>query len=175
MKMNLTILMLFTAFNAPAAAQRSEIETGRAYYTEGEFKKAAVHFQLALQTGPDAAESYHWLGLAYERLADIALPFGGRYNAKARSCLTMAVDLAPSHPEYRRELFEFLLDPSAWSRSAARQAAYILRTTPESDPDYPDMRRRFETESKANTAAEARLGRLFLAVPQAAYRVAKQF
>jgi tetratricopeptide (TPR) repeat protein len=172
MKMNLTILAL-VVFCGSAAGQRSEIETGRGYYTEGEFKKAAAHIQLALKTDPNNAESYYWLGMSYQRLADIALPFGGRYNAKARECLTRAVELAPGRPDYRGELFEFLLDPGASSRSAIRQAAGILQTTPESDPDYSYMRGRFESESKANSSADARLGRLFFAVPQAAYRVAK--
>jgi len=173
MKANLTILTLLAAFSSLAAGQRSEIETGRAYYTEGEFKKAAAHFELALKTGPDNAESYYWMGMSYQRLADIALPFGGRYNAKARVCLTKAVELAPARADYRDELFEFLLDPAGSSRSALLQAAGILQTTSESDPGYAYMRGRFESESKANSSADARLGRLLLAVPQAAYRIAE--
>jgi tetratricopeptide (TPR) repeat protein len=173
MKVNLAILTLLVAFSGPAAGQRSEIEAGRGYYTDGEFKKAAAHFQLALKTDPNSAEAYYWMGMSYQRLADIALPFGGGYNAKARVYLTRAVVLAPSRPDYRQELFEFLLDPAASSRSTLRQAAGILQTTSESDPDYSYMRGRFESESKANSSAEARLGRLFLAVPQAAYRIAE--
>jgi tetratricopeptide (TPR) repeat protein len=173
MKVTSTILTLLAAFSGPAAGQRSEIETGRGYYTEGEFKKAAAHFQLALRTGKDNAESYYWMGMSYQRLSDIAIPFGGRYNAKARICLTKAVELAPTRPDYRGELFEFLLDPAASSRSALRQAEGILQTTSESDPDYSSMRARFESESKAGPSAEARLGRLFLAVPRAAYRIAE--
>jgi len=173
MKVNLTILTLLALFGSLAAAQQSEIATGRAYYTEGEFKKAAMHFQLSLKTGPDSAESYYWLGMSYQRLADIALPFGGRYNAKARLCLTRAVELAATRPDYRDELFEFLLDPAGSSRSALRQAAGILQTTSEADPSYAYMRERFESQSKANASTEARLGRLFLAVPQAAYRIAE--
>jgi hypothetical protein len=83
------------------------------------------------------------------------------------------VELAPTRPDYRGELFELLLDRAASSRSALRQAAGILQTASESDPDYSYMRGRFESESKANSSAEARLGRLFLAVPQAAYRIAE--
>jgi tetratricopeptide (TPR) repeat protein len=173
MRIPLTILTLLATFSGPAAGQRSEIATGRAYYTEGEFKKAAEHFQLALKADPSNAEPYYWMGMSYQRLADIALPFGGRYNAKARIFLTRAVELAPARPDYRGELFEFLLDPAASSRGAMRQAAAILQTTSESDPDYSYMRGRFESESKANSSAEARLGRLFLAVPRAAYRIAE--
>src|SRR5580698_5533461 len=117
MRMTLTILTLLAAFSGTAAAQRSEIEIGRAYYTDGEFKRAAGHFQLAIETGLNSAESFYWLGMSYQRLADIAQPFGGRYNAKARVCLTRAVELAPNRSDYRRELFDFLLDPAGGSRS----------------------------------------------------------
>jgi tetratricopeptide (TPR) repeat protein len=171
MKINWTMLTLLAVFSGPLAAQRPEIETGRAYYMQGEFKKAAAQFQLALKTHPENAESYYWMGMSYQRLADIALPFGGAYNGKARVCLTKAMVLAPDRPDYRRELFEFLLDPAGGSRTALRQAAAILEMTPESDPDYNDMRWRLLSESKANSSAEARLGRVFLALPQAAYRV----
>jgi tetratricopeptide (TPR) repeat protein len=173
MRVTLTFLTLFAVFSAPAAAQRSEIEIGRAFYTAGEFKRAAGHFQLAIETGLNNAESFYWLGMSYQRLADIALPFGGRYNAKARICLTRAVELAPNRADYRRELFEFLLDPAGGSRSSFRQAADILHTIPESDPDYSDLRQRFESESRANSSADARLGRVFLAIPQAACSIAE--
>ncbi len=159
MRVNLTILTLLGAFCGPAAGQRSEIEAGRTYYMAGEFKKAATHFQLALKTDPNTAEPYYWMGMSYQRLADIALPFGGRYNARARVYLTKAVQLAPTRSDYRGELFEFLLDPSAPSRSALRQAAGILQTTSEFDPEYSYMRERFDSESKANSSAEALLGR----------------
>lgn len=171
MKINGTMLTLLAVFSGPLAAQRPEIETGRAYYMHGEFKKAAAQFQLALKTHPENAESYYWMGMSYQRLADIALPFGGGYNGKARVCLTKAMELAPDRPDYRRELFEFLLDPAGGSRAALRQAAAILEMTPESDLDYDEMRLRLQSESKANSSAEARLGRVFLALPQAAYRV----
>jgi tetratricopeptide (TPR) repeat protein len=165
------MLTLLAVLGGPAAAQRSEMEIGRAYYMDAEFKKAAVHFELALTADPRSADGCYWAGMSYQRLADIALPFGGRYNAKARIYLTRAMELAPNRPDYRRELFEFLLDPAGWSQSGKRQAASILRSMPEDDPEYSDLRGRFESETKANGSADARLGRVFLAVPQAAFRL----
>ncbi len=82
MKINLTLLTLLAAFSGPAAGQRSEIATGRTHYTEGEFKKAAAYFQLALKTDPNSAESYYWMGMSYQRLADIALPFWRQVQRK---------------------------------------------------------------------------------------------
>jgi tetratricopeptide (TPR) repeat protein len=170
MKRNCSILILLIGLGGQAAGQGSELAIGRAYYTDGEFKKAAAHFQLALKTNPNDAESYYWAGMSYQVLADIATPFDGKYNSKARFYLTKAMELAPTRLDYRRELFDFLLD-SASSRTALRQAANILVTVSESDPDYSSMRRRFENESRGNFSANARLGRLFLAAPRAVYRV----
>lgn len=174
MKLNLSVFILFAVLGSKAAAETSpEFATGRAYYTEGEFKKAVAHFQLALNSNPNDAESCYWMGMSYQVLADIASPFDHGYNSKARFYLTKAMELAPKRSDYRRELFDFLVDSAGSSRAAARHAADLLRKVPESDPDYSYMRRRFELERKANASADARLGRLFLAIPRATYRLAE--
>src|SRR5438105_2569620 len=173
MKLNLSVLILLAVLGSKAAGQESEFATGRAYYTEGEFKKAVAHFQLALKVNPSDAESYYWMGMSYQVLADIAFPFADKYTSKARVSLTRAMELAPSRPEYRRELFEFLLNSAGSSRVSARQAADLLRTVPESDPDYGYMHQRFVIERRADASAEARLGRLILAIPRATYRIAE--
>ena len=151
----------------------SEFAAGRAYYVEGEFKKAAAHFQLALRVNPNDADSYYWMGMSYQVLAEIAFPFAGKYNSKARICLTKAVELAPTRSDYRRELFDFLVASAGSSRAVRRQAADLMRTVPEPDPDYNYMHRRFELERRINASADAQLGRLFLAIPRATYRLAE--
>ena len=145
---------------------------GKAYYRDGEFKKAAAQFRRAVEIDPFDAESHYWMGMSYEKLADIAVPFDGRYRAKARMCLKRAMELAPDRAIYRRELFEALLDVDGASSASFRQAAGILRAVPESDPDHRYMAERLATETKENSAMEARLTRVFLAVPRAAYRIA---
>jgi len=173
MKLNLSVILLFAALGGQASGQESEFATGRAYYTEGEFKKAAAHLQLALKVNPNDAESSYWLGMSYQVLADVAFPFAGKYTSKARVYLTRATELAPERLDYRRQLFDFLVDSAGSSRAAARQAADLLRTVPEPDPDYSYMHQRFERERRANASADARLGRLFLAIPRATYRLAE--
>jgi tetratricopeptide (TPR) repeat protein len=173
MNMNWLILLLLSGLGSEAAGQGSEFVTGRAYYAAGEFKKAAAHFQLALKVKPNDAESYYWMGMSYQALSDIAWPLGHTYHSKARVCLTKAAELAPSRPDYRRELFDFLLESPGSSRAALPQAAEILRMVPESDPDHPYMRLQFEQAKSLDASADARLGRLFLAVPGAAYRIAE--
>src|SRR6266567_7895073 len=123
MKLYLSILILLAVLGSEAAGQKSEFATGRKYYVDGEFKKAVAHFQLALKVNPDDAESYYWMGMSYQVLADIAFPFAGRYTSKASVYLTRATELAPGRLDYRRELFDFLLNSAGSSRAAARQAA----------------------------------------------------
>lgn len=173
MKLNLSAIILFAALGGEAAGQESEFAAGRAYYTQGEFKKAAAHFQLALKVNPNDAESLYWTGMSYQVLADIAFPFAGKYTSQARSYLTKATELAPGRMDYRKELFDFLLHSAGSSRAAARQAADLLRTVPEPDPEYSYMHQQFERERRANASPDARLGRLFLAVPRATYRLAE--
>jgi len=173
MKLNLSVLILLSVLGGEAAGQESEFAAGRAYYMEGELKKAVAHFELALKVNPNDAESYYWMGMAYQVLADIAFPFAGKYTSKASVYLTRATELAPGRLDYRRELFDFLVDSAGSSRAAGRQAANLLRTVPESDPDYNYLHRRYELERRANASVDARLGTLFLAIPRAAYRIAE--
>src|ERR1043166_7560380 len=132
----LTILGLTALGGRMNAAERSEFAAGRVYYAEGEFKRAATFFQRAIEGRPDDAEAYYWAGLSFERLADIATPFGGRYNSKALDCLAKAVKLAPGRADYRKTLFDLLLDEDNASPAKLRQAADMLETMPHSDPEF---------------------------------------
>lgn len=171
MKLILFISTLLTGMAGQAASLQSEFATGRAYYSSGEFKKAASQFQLALNADPSNAEFYYWTGMSYQMLADISAPFNRKYNSKARAYLTQAMELAPDRSDYRRELFDFLLGSAGRSQARWRQAAGILRTVSESDPDYNHMRWRFEQERSVNASAGAQLSRILLAVPRAAYGI----
>jgi tetratricopeptide (TPR) repeat protein len=171
MTRSIFLFAVASGFGGLAAAQSSEFAAGRAYYQEGQFKKAAAQFQLAVQTNPSDAESYRWLGISYQTLGDIATPFGARYYARARVSLAKAVALAPGRADYRRDLFEALTGAAESSPSALRQAAELLYTVPVDDPDYFPMRRRLEREIRTNRSASAVLGRLFLAAPRTLYGI----
>src|SRR5579872_2233262 len=126
MKRNGSVLILLAVLGNVAAAQEPEFAAGRAYYMEGEFKKAAAHFRLALKVNPNDAESYYWMGMSYQVLGDIGSPFDSKCNSKARIYLTKAMELAPSRSDYRRELFDFLVESADSSPAALRQAAELL-------------------------------------------------
>jgi tetratricopeptide (TPR) repeat protein len=172
MKLKLSFLILLAAFGAEAEGLQSEFAAGRAFYAEGDFKHAVAHFQLALKANPADADSNYWIGMSYQVMADVGFPFAGKYTSKARVYLTKAAGLAPGRLDYRRELFDFLLDSAISSRAALRQAAGILRAVSPDDPDYAYMQQQFDEERKANAAVDARLARLFLAVPQSTCRIA---
>ena len=146
------LVLLIAMLAGPALGQQAELAAGRASYLSGDFKAAAAHFQLALQAGPGSAESNYWLGRSYETLADIAMPFGRRYRSLARVYLTNAAELAPGRPEYRRELFEFLIE-----MGDRRRALGILLSSAESDPDYDYLLSRFDQSQRLNASFRGRL------------------
>jgi tetratricopeptide (TPR) repeat protein len=169
MRLYLHFAVLVAACCWQAAGQQSEFAAGRQYYSDGEYQKAAAHFELAAKADPRDAAAYYWAGRSQEMQAAIATPFGGKCAAKARINLAKAVELAPERPQYRQELFDFLLD-SAWlSPSSLRQAAAMLRATSEDDPDYVEMRRRLEEERHASSSVASRLAQLLLAGPRTAF------
>jgi tetratricopeptide (TPR) repeat protein len=165
------ILTALAGLGVRAASLAAPLEIGHEYYRASNFAKAATSFRHAFEADPESAVASYWTGMSYQRLADIAMPFGGRYNARAREYLTKAMKLQPYERLYRLALFDFLLDTAHCSRTALREAAAILRALPESDPDYPEMRRRFEGETNLNSSLNARLSRLFLAVPRLTYSI----
>ena len=150
--MNLLAILLIVL--TPGA----ELSAGKADYRAGEFARAAAHFQRAAAANPQNAEANYWLGLSYETLADIATPFGRKFRTLARTHLSAAVSAAPTQPEYRRELFEFLLDSGDLRRARA-----VLEPA-ESDADYVFMISQLEERGRLNASARGRLTRL-LALP----------
>jgi tetratricopeptide (TPR) repeat protein len=156
MKLKLIILLCLAGLNIEAAAARSEFSVGQACYNNGEFKQAVLHFQQELRYHPRHAESYFWMGMSYQSLADIAFPFAGKDRSNARASLITAVELAPDEPDYRRALFNFLIDNAGTSRATLQQATEILRTVPPNGLDYASMRKQLERRSSKYASQEAR-------------------
>jgi tetratricopeptide (TPR) repeat protein len=172
MKLRLALMLLLTFAQVSWPAElRNEFEAGRQCYIAGEFKKAAAHFGQAVDADPNNADSYFWLGKSYEVLADIGAPLGGgRSSSRARTYLAKAVELAPNEPEYRHELFAFLLDWADRSRTALADAESVLRTMSPSDPDYPFMRLQWQQQRNTRASVDFRLGSLFLLAPRQSLR-----
>jgi tetratricopeptide (TPR) repeat protein len=171
MRVMLVILMLVSAAASPAADLRSDLAAGQAYYRHGNFKRAVSQFHRALRVNGYDAELNYWMGRAYQGRGDVATPFGGGYHSKALVYLRRAVALAPGRGDYRRELFDLLVDSAEVSPSRLRLAAELVTQTSESDPEYPLMRRRLELAGRIASAPNARLDRLMLGVPRIVFGV----
>jgi tetratricopeptide (TPR) repeat protein len=169
MKLAFCIITVFAAFHANAAERSPEFDEGRAYYAEGDFKKAVVHLQLALKADPDNADANYWTAMAYQRLADIATPFGGKYSSKARRYLSKAVLLSPNRADYRLELFNHVLDSADATHSRPPREVGALLSVSESDPEFAEMQRRLESASRQGFSVGFVLDRLFLTAPRLAY------
>jgi tetratricopeptide (TPR) repeat protein len=172
MKLHLvSMLLVIFACAASPAESRSAHDAGRREYAAGEFKRAASHFQRALKADPNDADSCFWLGKSYEILADTGGPLmGARASFKARLHLAKALELAPGNEDYRRELFQMLIE-SDHSPGALRQAESIIQMMPESDPDYPFMLMRLHQEHEARSSLEDRVRCAFAVMPQQVARL----
>ena len=171
MRVHLAIVIALTALCAPAAERNPALVSARDHYANADFRRAAAGFQLLCNINKDA-EACYWAGLSYERLADIAMPFGCRIEAKAREYYSQAVKLKPGLPVYRDALFNFLLNTADCSHTALRDAAAMLSAVQERDSDFEQMSRLLEQERHRNGSLDARLARVFLIVPRATYRIA---
>jgi tetratricopeptide (TPR) repeat protein len=163
------MLMLLSAAVSPAADLQPGLAVGQSLYRQGDFKRAAAQFEHALRADPENAELYYWTGMAYQGRADLATPFSRRYQTKALAYLRTAADLAPGRLDYRRELFDYLLDSARTSPAALREAAALVERAPSDDPELSHMRWRLEGERRIASSREARFDRIFLAIPRAAY------
>lgn len=171
MRVTLVILMLVSAAGSPAADIRSDLAAGQACYRQGDFKRAVSHFRRALRVDDYDAELNYWMGRAYQGRGDVATPFGGGYSSKAVVYLRRAVALAPNRGEYRRELFDLLVDAAETSPARLRLAADLVSRTSEADPECPGMRRRLELAVRMASAPNARLDRLMLGAPRTIFGV----
>jgi|SRR5215471_16348992 len=167
----LVMFALLPAAAISAAGLQPGLAVGQSYYRQGDFRRAAAHFQGALRANPNDAELNYWAGMAFQGRADLAAPFPGRYQAKALAHLRTAVELAPERQDYRRALFDYLLDSAGYSPASLREAAALLDGAPASDPDTIHMRWRLEREGAIALSGSARFDRVFLAIPRAAYLV----
>lgn len=174
MRVTLVILALVSAAVSPAADLRSDLAAGQDCYRQGDFKRSVSHFRRALRVDRYDAELNYWMGRAYQGRGDVATPFGGGYYSKALVYLRRAVALNPASGEYRRELFDFLVDSADVSPVGLHLAAALVTQTSDSDPEYPLMRRRLELAGRIASAPNARLDRWMLGVPRMVFGVMQQ-
>jgi tetratricopeptide (TPR) repeat protein len=169
MKLSIAVITsavsLYFAHPAQSAESRNYFQIGQSDYNAGEFKSAISRFEQARRMRPKDPAVHFWLGKSYEMLAIINGPlFDRRPFSKAHQFLAEAVQLAPEDREYRRELFDFLIEFDS-SPHALHEADDLLQSTNESDPDYPFMQLRLHEAHQARRSPEFLAGAVFVSVP----------
>lgn len=110
-------------------------QAGRNHYERCEFKDAARAFVKALQFRPKDARLYHWLGISYAKMAEVAsLLHASRDAKKARLNLEQAVELEPHNREYLRSLFDFYLASPEWFGGGLDRAGLLVERIEPDDP-----------------------------------------
>lgn len=172
MKFIASVILTAIAATSYAGAGNSRMAAGHRYYAQAEFGKAASYFQEVCNTDADTDACY-WAGLSYEMMEDVSIPLGCRIGAKARRYFSKAVSLAPERTQYRNALFDFLLNNAECSHASLRQAAEILSTVPESDPEYSLMRSRLQNQIRFSRSIDAHAAGLLLVIPHTAERIGR--
>jgi len=165
------VFLSIFALSGQGAESINEVLAGRHSYNAGDYKRAAAHFEKAVKADPNDAGAYFWRGKSYALIGDLSGPLlGNRVLSKARVSFARAVDLAPENRDYRREFFNFLLWTDE-SRTSLDRAERVLRSVPESDPDYRSMQWELQQQHQERKSAENRVAGLFLSVPKAVVQV----
>lgn len=108
---------------------------GKAYYMEGDYKKASESFQKAVSAEPTNSSYHHWLGRAYGKRAETSsfLTAPG-YAAKARQEFEKAVELDPNNLEALNDLFEYYLQAPGFLGGGLEKAAALVERIGRLDP-----------------------------------------
>lgn len=146
---------------------------GKAYYLEGDYKKASEYFEKAVAADPGNSAYHHWLGRAYGRRAETSsFLTAPRYAGKARQQFETAIRLDPNNLEAVNDLFEYYLHAPGFLGGGLQKAAALVEQIGRLDPAerhyaearLAEKRREFaRAEQQLRQAIEAaprQLGRL---------------
>jgi Flp pilus assembly protein TadD len=146
---------------------------GQNYYMLGDAKRATDFFQKAAAAEPNNSVTYHWLGRAYGRRAELGNPFTAMGQAsKARQNLEKAVELDPKNAEAVNDLFEFYLEAPGFIGGGVEKAAKMAEHIEELNPSEGHYARaRIEEKRKEYHSAEKHLRRAMELAPHQVGRV----
>jgi Flp pilus assembly protein TadD len=100
---------------------------GKCEFMLGDFKRAADHFEKAVQLNGFNAEHYHWLGRAYGRRAESGNPLiAPHYASKARQMFERAVEMNPKNAEAVNDLFNYYLEAPGFLGGGLNKAEALL-------------------------------------------------
>lgn len=149
------------------------LAAGRAAYGLHDYKQAVSHFEKAVQLEPRWPETHHWLGRAFGRRAETALPITApHYASKARQSFEKAVELDPRNGEALNDLFDYYLQAPGFLGGGLDKAQSLLpriRAIDEAEFEYAQAQMQ-ESRKDFNTA-EHHLKRAAELAPKSVGRV----
>lgn len=108
---------------------------GKAYYMEGDYKRAAESFEKAVAANPASSAYHHWLGRAYGKRAETSSFLTAPGHArKAREEFEKAVELDPNNLEAINDLFEYYLQAPGFLGGGLEKAAALVERIARLDP-----------------------------------------
>jgi len=146
---------------------------GKAYYMEGDYKKASQYFEKAIAAEPRNARYHHWLGRAYGKRAETSsfLTAPG-LASKARQHFEKAVELDPNNLEAISDLFEYYLQAPGFLGGGLEKALTLLERIRRLDPaegHYAEAR--LAEKRREFARAEQQLRRALEAAPRQLGRI----
>lgn len=108
---------------------------GKAWYMEGDYKKASQCFEEAVAAAPRNSSYHHWLGRALGRRAETSsfLTAPGLAR-KAHRHFARAVELDPANAEALNDLFEYYLQAPGVLGGGLEKAAALVERIGQLDP-----------------------------------------
>lgn len=108
---------------------------GKAYYMEGDYKKASAYFEKAVAADPRNSAYHHWLGRAYGKRAETSsFVTAPGFARKARQHFEKAVELDPKNLEAINDLFEYYLEAPGFLGGGLEKAAALVERIRVLDP-----------------------------------------
>jgi tetratricopeptide (TPR) repeat protein len=148
-----------TLLSLPSKNAAGNALIGKAYYMDGEFRKAADFLEKAVREDPRNSEYHDWLGKAYGRRAEEASFLTAlSYARKTRDSFETAAALDPQNLEALGDLFEYYLEAPGIVGGGVDKAERVAVSIGRVDQaEYHYARARLAEKRKDMRAAEGEL------------------
>ena len=146
---------------------------GRAYYMQGEPKKATEPLERAVNMTPASSEAWLWLGRAYGRRAETSsFLTAPRWAVKTRQAFEKSVELDPRNQEAVSDLFQYYLDAPGFLGGGLDKAEALIRSLATENPaEFHWAQARLAQKRKEFQKAEQQLRRAAELAPRQIGRV----
>lgn len=108
---------------------------GRAYFMNGDYRRATEALEKAAELNPKSSTVQMWMGRAYGRRAESAFPVAALgYASKTRQAFEKAVELNAANTEAVNDLFEYYVEAPSIVGGGTEKARNLLPLIAKNDP-----------------------------------------